>query len=135
LEVCPMYALVIDDSRAMRRILGKIVLRLGFDVLEAENGVEGWKQLEANAGEIEVVLVDWNMPVMNGLEFVKTVRANDDYRNHKLVMVTTETEPNQMVRALLAGVDEFVMKPFTEDILVEKLKLIGVRINSSAAAM
>jgi len=130
-----MYALVIDDSRAMRRILGKIVLRLGFDVLEAENGVEGWKQLEANAGEIEVVLVDWNMPVMNGLEFVKTVRANDDYRNHKLVMVTTETEPNQMVRALLAGVDEFVMKPFTEDILVEKLKLIGVRINSSAAAM
>lgn len=127
-----MNALVIDDSRAMRRIVGKIVGGLGFDVIEAENGAEGLKQLEANAAEIEVVLVDWNMPVMNGIEFVKTVRGRDEFRNHKLVMVTTETEPTQMARALMAGVDEFVMKPFTEDILVEKLKLIGVKMSGTA---
>ena len=127
-----MYALVIDDSRAMRRIVGKIVSRLGFEVLEAENGVEGLTQLEANSSEIEVVLVDWNMPVMNGLDFVKQVRANQEFEKHKLVMVTTETEPTQMARALMAGVDEFVMKPFTEEILVEKLKLIGVRMSGPA---
>ena len=124
-----MYAIVIDDSRAMRRIVGKIVRDLGFDVLEAENGAEGFEVLQQHADDTEVVLVDWNMPVMNGIEFVHKVRGMNEYRNHKLVMVTTETEPTQMARALMAGVDEFVMKPFTPEILVEKLQLIGVRFN------
>jgi two-component system chemotaxis response regulator CheY len=66
------------------------------------------------------------MPVMNGLEFVKAVRGDDQYQQMKIAMVTTETEPAQMARALMAGVDEFVMKPFTSEILIEKLKLIGV---------
>ena len=122
-----MHALIIDDSRAMRRILQNIVQPLGFDVLEAADGRQGLDQLYG-AAEVEVVLVDWNMPVMDGLEFVRTVRNNPDYKTQKIVMVTTETEPERMARALMAGVDEFVMKPFTPEILIEKLKLIGVAL-------
>ena len=122
-----MYALIIDDSRAMRRILRQIVQPLGFDILEAGDGQEGLDQLSAHPDEVEMTLVDWNMPVMNGLEFVKRVRSDAAYADMKLMMVTTETEQAQMARALMAGVDEFVMKPFTADILVEKLRLIGVQ--------
>lgn len=122
-----MYALIIDDSRAMRRILRGIVQPLGFEILEAGDGQEGLNRLAEYAPEVELTLVDWNMPVMNGLEFVKAVRADNEYQDMKLMMVTTETEPAQMARALMAGVDEFVMKPFTSDILVEKLRLIGVQ--------
>ncbi|MFK7768396.1 MAG: PleD family two-component system response regulator [Mariniblastus sp.] len=125
--------LIIDDSRAMRKILGKIMKNLGFEVLEAGHGQEGIVQLEEHKDELELVLVDWNMPVMNGYEFVQAVREQDVYANHKLVMVTTETEPTQMVKALMAGVDEFVMKPFTSDILIEKLQLIGVNMPESQA--
>lgn len=122
-----MYALIIDDSRAMRRILRQIVQPLGFNILEAGDGQEGLVQLSAHRDEVEMTLVDWNMPVMNGLEFVKRVRSDAAYADMKLMMVTTETEQAQMARALMAGVDEFVMKPFTADILVEKLRLIGVQ--------
>jgi len=122
-----MNALIIDDSRAMRRILRQIVEPLGFTILEAGDGQQALDQLAANFPGIELTLVDWNMPVMNGLDFVKTVRADNKYRDMKLMMVTTETEPAQMARALMAGVDEFVMKPFTAEILVEKLRLIGVQ--------
>ena len=122
-----MYALIIDDSRAMRRILSKIVMPLGLEVVEAENGQDGLDSLE-EMEPTEVILVDWNMQVMNGLDCVKTVRADGRYANQKIMMVTTETEPAQMVRALMAGVDEFAMKPFTADVLVEKMKLIGVRL-------
>lgn len=121
-----MFALIIDDSRAMRRILRQIVEPLGFKILEAGDGQEGLNQLKLHPQQVELTLVDWNMPVMNGLEFVKVVRADEQYRQMKLMMVTTETEPAQMARALMAGVDEFVMKPFTSEILVEKLRLIGV---------
>ena len=75
------------------------------------------------------MLVDWNMPVMDGLEFVKAVRRNEKYASQKMIMVTTESEPSQMARALMSGVDEFVMKPFTSEILLEKMKLIGVQFS------
>jgi two-component system chemotaxis response regulator CheY len=127
-----MYALIIDDSRAMRRILRQIVEPLGFRILEAGDGQEGLDRLGEHFPDVELTLVDWNMPVMNGLEFVKTVRADDQYRQMKIAMVTTETEPAQMARALMAGVDEFVMKPFTSEILIEKLRLIGVQCPDAA---
>lgn len=125
-----MHALIIDDSLAMRRILGKIMTGLGFGILEAKNGDDGLDVFLRNAGTIEVTLVDWNMPVMTGIEFVEEVRSRNEFDNHKLMMVTTETEPTRMARALMAGVDEFVMKPFTSEILIDKLKLIGVRMQS-----
>ena len=123
--------LIIDDSRAMRQIIGKIMKQLGFEIFEAGDGKEGIDQLEQHKDEVELVLVDWNMPVMNGYEFVQAVRAQDEFANHKLVMVTTETEPSQMAKALMAGVDEFVMKPFTSEILIEKLMLTGVNMSES----
>ncbi|WP_437205120.1 response regulator [Planctomicrobium sp. SH664] len=119
-----MHALIIDDSRAMRRILQQIVEPLGFRVSQAAHGREGIAQLDT-LPDIDVVLVDWNMPEMNGLEFVQALRTHSMYSNLKVVMVTTETEPRQMARALMAGVDEFVMKPFTPEILIDKLRLIG----------
>ena len=127
-----MYALIIDDSRAMRRILRQIVEPLGFRILEAGNGQEGLDRLREHFPDVELTLVDWNMPVMNGLEFVKTVRADDQYQQMKIAMVTTETEAAQMARALMAGVDEFVMKPFTSEILIEKLRLIVVQCPDAA---
>ncbi len=120
-----MRALIIDDSRAMRRILRGIVEPLEFEVSEAGNGKQGLDQLNT-LDDVELVLVDWNMPEMNGLEFVQAVRADSSRQDLKLVMVTTETEPAKMARAMMAGVDEFVMKPFTQDILIDKLRLIGV---------
>ncbi|MFT5523727.1 MAG: two-component system chemotaxis response regulator CheY [Pirellulaceae bacterium] len=123
-----MKSLIIDDSRAMRKILSRAMISLGFDVIEAADGREGFENFVEQFHDIEVVLVDWNMPVMNGLEFVKAVRSESKYSSNKIVMVTTETEPARMATALMAGVDEFVMKPFTTDILVEKLKLIGVQL-------
>jgi two-component system chemotaxis response regulator CheY len=72
------------------------------------------------------VLVDWNMPEMNGLELVKAIRREDRFRNMAVVMVTTETEPEQMLRALTAGADEYLMKPFQKEGLVDKLRLVGV---------
>lgn len=119
-----MKSLIIDDSRAMRRILTQIVQGIGYQVVEAEDGEDGLRKLEADAS-IDLVLVDWNMPKMNGLDFVINVRARPQYEKLHMVMVTTETEPARMARALMAGVDEFVMKPFTPSILIDKLKLIG----------
>lgn len=126
-----MNALIVDDSSAMRSILRRIVRKLGFVTSEASNGLEGLEALtraRERSKTFELVLVDWNMPEMNGLELVKTLRADEKFSRLKLVMVTTETEPTQMARALMTGVDEFIMKPFTPDILIEKLRLIGVRM-------
>ncbi len=124
-----MNALVVDDSRAMRKILRSILLDLGYQIIEAEHGLDAIEKLKEN-DPFEIALVDWNMPEMNGLEFVQHVRENSDHDNMKLVMVTTETEPDRMVKALMAGVDEFVMKPFTPEILIDKLRLIGVSVNA-----
>ena len=74
----------------------------------------------------EVVLVDWNMPVMNGLEFVNQVRADSRWQDVKLMMVTSVTEADQMVKALTAGADEYIMKPVTKEVLHDKLRLLGI---------
>ena len=126
-----MHTLIVDDSRAMRRILRNIVEPLGFQITEAGHGAEALERLAENP-LIELILVDWNMPEMNGIELVKIVRSNPIYGRMKLVMVTTETEPSKMARAIMTGVDEFLMKPFTPDMLVSKLKLIGVPMPKSA---
>ena len=119
-------ALIIDDSRAIRRILGSVVRELGFEVSEAENGRVGLETLINMEPPAEVVLVDWNMPEMNGLEFVNQVRADGRWRGVKLMMVTSETEAEQVVKALTAGADEYVMKPFTKEVLHDKMRLLGI---------
>jgi two-component system chemotaxis response regulator CheY len=121
-----MLAMVIDDSRAMRLILRRITTQLGFEVCEAGNGKEALEYL-AGAEELPTfALVDWNMPEMNGLDFVTAVRADQRLRAMTLMMVTTESEQSQIVRALAAGAHEYVIKPFTPDAIEEKLALLGL---------
>jgi two-component system chemotaxis response regulator CheY len=119
-----MQALVIDDSRAVRMLVGNILREQGFEVCEAAHGQEGILQLQENS-EISLVLVDWNMPIMDGLEFIKSVRAQRAWDGVRIVMVTTETESEQVQRAITAGANEYVMKPFTREVLVAKLSLLG----------
>jgi two-component system, chemotaxis family, chemotaxis protein CheY len=118
-------ALIVDDSQAMRVILSRMLSEQGYDVFQAQNGLEAIEYLKAQ-GTPEVVLVDWNMPEMNGLDFVRAVRQELRERDVLLMMVTTETETAQMVKALAAGANEYLMKPFTKDALMEKLELLGV---------
>jgi two-component system, chemotaxis family, chemotaxis protein CheY len=119
-------ALVVDDSRTIRTIIRRILIELGYEVYEAANGVEALKVLETEKTAIKLVLADWNMPEMNGLDLVKHLRQNPAFALLKVLMVTTETEMGQMASALAAGADEYVMKPFTKDILLEKLELVGM---------
>ncbi len=119
-------ALIVDDSRAVRMILAKTLRELGYDVREAGNGREALEVVEAEKNEVALVLADWNMPEMNGLELLKRLRQNPALSSLVVVMVTTETEIGQMVAALEAGANEYIMKPFTKDILVEKLELAGI---------
>lgn len=120
-----MRALVIDDSRVMRRIVSGILNPLGFETVEAEHGRAALDVLESGL-PVDLACVDWNMPVMDGLEFVTSVRANRAWRNVTLMMVTTESETGQIVRALAAGAHEYVIKPFTPDAIREKLQLLGL---------
>jgi two-component system chemotaxis response regulator CheY len=132
-----MLTMVIDDSRAMRLILKRIVAQLGFDVVEAANGKEAMDYLNNGLNEgvppPGLALVDWNMPEMNGLEFVMAVRAESRLRSMTLMMVTTESEQSQIVRALAAGAHEYVIKPFTPDAIIDKLTLLGLVPNGVAA--
>jgi len=120
-----MRALIIDDSRAMRSILSRLMNELGFEVVTASNGLEGLERLREDDG-IGLVLVDWNIPEMNGLEFVEAVRSDPSCDTIRLIMVTTETEKDRVIAAMDAGVDEYVMKPFTSAVLSEKLSFLGL---------
>ena len=119
-------AMVIDDSRAMRGILKRILLPLGFEVREAGNGKDALDQIWDDDLKPVLALIDWNMPEMNGLEFVMAVRKQKHLRQMTLMMVTTESEHGQIVRALAAGAHEYVIKPFTAEAIVEKLTYLGL---------
>ena len=120
-----MRALVVDDSKAVRGLLKRELSHLGFEVFEAGNGQEGMNQL-SELGPVDVALVDWTMPVMDGLSFLKEVRANPDYERVLVVMVTSESDPAQIFQALMAGADEYATKPITAAALAEKLGLVGL---------
>jgi two-component system, chemotaxis family, chemotaxis protein CheY len=116
-------ALIVDDSRTMRLILGRIMGELGFEVVEAPNGRRALEQMRA--GEpMDLALVDWNMPEMNGYELLRALRASRAYARMPVIMVTTETEMSQILRALEAGANEYLMKPFTKVAVFEKLALL-----------
>ena len=119
-------ALIIDDSRAIRRSLGATVRELGFEVSEAENGREALEALDRMDEPAQLILVDWNMPEMNGLELVTALRAQGRYNSAKIMMVTTETAAEQMIKALEAGADEYIMKPFSKEAILDKLRLLGI---------
>lgn len=120
-----MKALVVDDSRSMRAILSKQLKELGFQVAEAPGGVEALRALHEE-GPFEVVLLDWNMPEMDGREVLTLIRSEQAYKNVRVMMVTTESEMSQVSVALEAGANEYLMKPFDRDSLLEKLVLLGL---------
>ncbi len=124
-----MRALVIDDSKSIRSILSKILMEIGFIVEEAGNGLEALDVIKKE--KVDLALVDWNMPDMNGYEFIQEVRKDNTYKDMRMMMVTTETEMNKVVEALEAGANEYVMKPFTKEMIIEKLALMGMSVPSS----
>src|SRR5690349_6778093 len=120
-----MRALVIDDSRAMRRIVEGILTGLGYEVRQAADGREALDVL-AGGWVPDLATVDWNMPVMDGLQFVSAVRSNPSLRSMTIMMVTSESEQTQIVKALAAGAHEYLIKPFTADAIRDKLALLGL---------
>ncbi len=118
-----MKILIVDDSSTMRRIIGNVVMQLGFsrdDFDEAEDGVKAWKILSES--QYDIILTDWNMPNMNGLQLVQKIRGEST--THKavpIIMITTEGGKGEVITALKAGVNNYIVKPFSAEILKEKL--------------
>ena len=121
-----MRAMIVDDSRAMRSMLRRILDENGVDVVaEAENGAEALALLN-ELEPIDLTLLDWNMPVMNGYDMLCAVRKEAKWREMRVMLVTTETEASQILRALDAGADEYLIKPFAKEALREKLNVMGL---------
>jgi two-component system, chemotaxis family, chemotaxis protein CheY len=115
--------MVVDDSKAMRAVLVRMLKTCGYEeIVEAANGVDAFRVIRDN-GSPDVVLVDWNMPEMSGIEFVRRVRNSGLIDEASVVMVTSETAIEKVAEALESGADEYLMKPFTIEALLEKLEL------------
>lgn len=120
--------LVIDDSVTMRRIIKNTLQKLGFqNFLEAGNGAEAFDVLAKVEGKVDLILLDWNMPEMDGLEFLKTIKSSDEYKTLPILMITTEAAKEDILTALKHGVNNYIVKPFTPDTLKAKVfKLLGL---------
>ena len=118
--------ITVDDSSTMRRIIKNTLLKIGFsNVLEAGNGIEALEVIAQN--KVDLIVTDWNMPEMDGLTFVKTLRSKDQYKEVPILMITTEAAKEDILTALRSGVNNYVVKPFTPEILQEKVfKLLGL---------
>ena len=118
-----MKVLIVDDFATMRRILKNIMKQIGFsDITEADNGKNALKVLRSQ--EIDLILCDWNMPEMPGIEVLNTVRADDELKNTPFVMVTAEAQKENIIEAVKAGVSSYVVKPFTAETVEQKLKKV-----------
>ena len=120
-----MKALIVDDSKAARMLMSRMLKSLGFDVVEAANGQEGLDRLQ-ECEDISFVVLDWIMPVMGGLEFIRELRSQARYGSLPVLMVTTQTKRDGVVEALEAGVDEYLMKPFDVHAVRQKLELLNL---------
>jgi two-component system chemotaxis response regulator CheY len=119
-----MRALIADDSSTMRAVLRMILRKRGFEVHEAKDGADAIRILE-HLGSVDLILVDWNMPEMNGFELLSSMRRDTRFANTKVMMVTTETALEQVARALEAGANEYIMKPITPEAVNDKLRMLG----------
>ena len=120
-----MRALLVDDSNAMRRIQKNVLEKLGLEeVLEAGDGQEAIDKMLAN--KVDFVLLDWNMPNMNGLDALKNIRANAKIKDTKVIMCTSESEKAKIIEAVQAGASSYIVKPFTPEVLTEKLKSLKI---------
>jgi two-component system chemotaxis response regulator CheY len=121
-----MRILVVDDFQTMRRIIINLLRQLGFsNVVEAADGVEAWEKVQTDE-EIKFIVSDWNMPNMTGYEFLKHVRASEDYKHIPFIMVTAEGKRENVIAAVQAGVSNYIVKPFNAATLKEKMtKVLG----------
>ena len=128
-----MRALIIDDSRANRMVLQRMLKEFAFETVEAENALDAiWK---LNRGEdIALITVDYNMPKMTGTQFVRVAREKRELDAIRILMITSENTPQRREEALQAGANEFLVKPFTKEMLAEKLTAIGFDLNNAPAA-
>jgi two-component system chemotaxis response regulator CheY len=120
-----MLAMIVDDSRSLRLTLGLFLKDFGFDVIEAEDGEAALTELEAGARP-DVAFVDWTMPGMDGLTFIRRCHEKPAYREMVMMMVTTKNTAPQVAEAFAAGAHEYVIKPFTKDGIADKLRTLGV---------
>ena len=127
-----MKALVVDDSRAMRRIIAKYLQELGCEVHEAGSGIEALVAAPKIPG-LSLILLDWNMPEMDGRTLLERLRSDPEFADIPVMMVTTESEMEQVEVALQAGASEYLMKPFDRQALREKLLLLGLDVDRKAA--
>ena len=116
-----MKILTVDDSSVIRKIISSAAAVLEYEVIEAIDGIDGLEKLEANDGDFDLILLDWNMPRMNGLEFLKTVKADEKYKNIHVMMITTESQKENIIKAIKEGAAHYMTKPFTMDELIKKI--------------
>lgn len=116
--------LIVDDSSVVRKICKKIVLELGFDAMEACDGKDALEKCEEKIPD--VILLDWNMPVMDGLEFLKAYRKKQQEHNTIVIFCTTENDITKIMMAMEAGANEYIMKPFDADIIKGKFEQMGL---------
>lgn len=117
--------LVVDDSKIVRKVVRRIIENLGFNALEAEDGQQAVDQVKAN--QVDLIILDWNMPVMDGLVCMKTIRADTSLAAQPVIIFcTTENEFAKIQEAVMAGANEYVMKPFDEQIIAGKLRQLGL---------
>lgn len=116
--------LLVDDSRVVRKLAGRIMANLNIETKEAENGAQAFESCAAAMPDL--VLLDWNMPVMDGMEFLKKLRHSGLTPQPKVMICTTETDISKIAEAIQEGADEYVMKPFDQDIIASKLRLLGM---------
>ena len=119
-----MRALIVDDSRFVRGFLRGLLEQKGIECVEAADGRAGLEKLNGDLA-FDIALLDWNMPVMDGYQMLTAMRAQG-YSDTKVLMVTTEAENDFILRALAAGADEYLMKPFDDEALNEKLAMLGL---------
>ena len=118
-----MKILVVDDSKTVRNIVKKMLQDVGYEVFEAEDGEKALEALYEHDW-FDLILLDWNMPTMNGYEFLKEIKRHPKWRDIKVMMVTSKNEQESVVEALKAGADEYLMKPFDQKMLLTKIEMI-----------
>ena len=116
-----MKILSVDDSAMMRRIISGAIEVVGYECIEASDGLEALNKLSQFHKDIELILLDWNMPNMDGLSLLHKIKENDDYKDIPVTMVTTESEKGKVAEAIKAGAINYVMKPFSQEDLVTKI--------------
>jgi two-component system, chemotaxis family, chemotaxis protein CheY len=127
--------LIVDDMLTMRKIVSKVLREIGFtDITEATDGMDAWQKVTSASEPFGLIISDWNMPNMTGLDFLKQVRGSEKFSKTPFLLVTAEAEKDQVAEAIKSGVDQYVIKPFSQDNLRTKLEMAHKRVASRLAA-